>query len=159
MVSSKRTTDLLDDECRVFCRYLIRQMPGTYVYQKYRVGNRASNLDPTNEQGRFGSLLVGLASAHPSLTKLADTYARIFAPRSVLRKKLVLLLAILESSAPTHHYFDSVDASGKTGFLTGLILRAPLFLLTLALSTVVLLPLQLLFGGLSQSQPKGETHA
>jgi hypothetical protein len=75
---------------------------------------------------------------------LADGYARLFLPRGVLRKKLVLALAILESSAPFHRALDrtpprpfavvvvQLACSAVVGILTGLtgsVIFAPLSLI------------------------------
>ena len=102
----------LSDECHVFCKYLINQKPNNYILEKYREGHSASKL----YENRFDKLLIRIARINPSFTKLVDTYARVCFQNSVVRKKLVLLLAILESCAPTHRYLDVADAHGKTIF-------------------------------------------
>src|SRR6266540_5451658 len=107
----------LDEECTVFCRYLINETPGRYVLNKYREGHeanpalRASNSDGPEE------LLVQMAKKGPFFANLVDAYTSRFSRFSVFRKKLVLLIAILESYSPLHRHFDSADKSGRVPLL------------------------------------------
>lgn len=45
---------------------------------------------------------------------LADAYARLVRPYGLLRRKIVLALAVLESSPATHADFDTAAPSGPT---------------------------------------------
>jgi hypothetical protein len=98
----------LQRECDVFTRFIARAAAPPYVVSKYIEAHRASDAFlPVN---RFDAWLVAVASRSPRLTRLADGYARVFEPRGALRKKLVLLLALLESSAPLHRVIDRAPA-------------------------------------------------
>lgn len=127
----------------MFSSYLVGQVPSDYVLEKYceahLVGNRFS------ASGRFDLFLVKTAVAGPLLTKLADSYARLLVPGATLRKKLILLLAILESCAPTYEFLDSVDVSSKPVLYLRIAQRGLLFVLGLLVSVVVLLPFHLAF--------------
>lgn len=130
-------------ECHVFSSYLVGQVPSDYVLEKYceahLVGNRFS------ASGRFDLFLVETAVGGPLLTKLADSYARLLVPGATLRKKLILLLAILESCAPAHEFLDSVDVSSKPVLYLRIAQRGFLFVLGLLVSVAVLLPFHLAF--------------
>jgi hypothetical protein len=54
----------------------------------------------------FETLVVRLAAVHPWLARVADSYSARFDKLSPLRKKLALLLGILECSPG---YFERID--------------------------------------------------
>ncbi|MBI4589082.1 MAG: hypothetical protein HY725_09600 [Candidatus Rokubacteria bacterium] len=134
----------LDHECRVLTSYLLRQAPSSYVLAKYRDAHAADAL-PASPAGPFDRLLARLAISRPSLLKLVDAYASVFFRTGLLRKKMVLLLAILEVSPRLHACFDSPDPGGTVGLLARIAVRSSAFLLRLLLAVVVLGPLQLAF--------------
>ena len=88
--------------------------------------------------------LVKVAGIGPWSSKIIDAYTRIFRPFSTVRKKLVLLLAILESCAPTHACLDSVDSSSVALLFLRLIQRCLTFVLILLLGILVILPAELM---------------
>ncbi|MCG3160271.1 MAG: hypothetical protein JMDDDDMK_01340 [Acidobacteria bacterium] len=61
-----------------------------------------------------------------------------------MRRKWILLLAILESCAPTHKYFDGPDAGGKTRLAARLLWQGLVFILAFGLSVVLLMPAHLI---------------
>jgi len=133
----------LDRECAVFCRYLIGQEPNEYVKKKYRAAHKTGFLRgertyPTD------SFLVKAAGIGPWSTKIIDAYTRLFRPFSTVRRKLVLLLAILESCAPTHTYLDSVDSNSIPFLFVRFIQRCLTFALIVIVSIVVILPVELM---------------
>ena len=92
-------------ECRVFCRYLTREEPSDYVlghYARARASAEAPAAAPVLDRG-----LLALARRGPLLTRVADGYSRIFQPHSTLRRRLILLLAILENSPPSARSLNS----------------------------------------------------
>lgn len=132
----------LNRECRVFCRYLLDQEPTAYLLDKYREGHDKHPLEQEAQADRFEGLLVRVAGQGPFFTRLADSYARFFLPRAVLRKKLILLLALAESCAPTHQVFDAVEPGGKAVLFGKMLGRGVLFAATLTCAAAVFLPLQ-----------------
>ena len=139
-------SNILDVECRIFSRYLIGKEPNEYVKRKYRAAHQTGFL-----RGDYActadSFLVKVASIGPWGTKIIDAYARVFRPFSLIRKKLVLLLAILESCAPTNVYVDSVDSSTLPLLFLRLIQRCLIFVVLVILGAVVILPLELILRG------------
>jgi hypothetical protein len=103
--------NLLDRECEVFCGYLIGHKPREYVLSKYREFHDLPSAAGQLRGGAFDRTLLTVARRHPAAARLADAYARVALPAGPLRKKLVLLLAILESCAPTHRHVAAVDGA------------------------------------------------
>lgn len=94
-------------ECGVFCRYLVdRDAPPGEVAAYQRTHERG-----TVEAGVVSTsvdrALLRFARTAPALARTADAYAAVFAGASLLRRKLVLLLAILESRGPTTDALDT----------------------------------------------------
>ena len=98
----------LEQEARVFTRALIGRDPSDYVLRQYARGHMALPLAPVQA---FDRVLLRTARGAPWQARMADAWARRFAGTSILRRKLTLLLAILESSAPSDAEFAPVRAS------------------------------------------------
>jgi hypothetical protein len=143
----------LERECVVFCRYLVRQDPTDYVRTKYRAGLSAILTDA--EPARLDATLLRIASTHPLLARLADAYARFILPRSLLRVKLVLLLAILESVAPTEAKFRRASSAPLWFVLLSLMLHTIVFAFTLLAAVIVFLPVHIALSlrGKERTQP------
>ena len=134
----KNKEALLHRECQVFFHYLCDLTMDPYIVAKYCEAHRKVP-DYTPSPG-FDQLLVHFAAMRSSFTRMADSYSRFFAPRSTLRKKLILLVAILESSASGPVFLDVVDTENKL-LLTGrLLLQGMRFVATLVLGTALLFP-------------------
>lgn len=136
--------DDLDHECRIFCRYLVGQEPSNYVLENYRRGNVTHGLDQQLQENGIERLLIKMAGRGPFFTWLADIYTRIFLPYSVIRKKLILLLAILEICGTTHSLFISRTAESRKRFYIRLLKDGLVFVLALLLATTLFRTLHLL---------------
>jgi hypothetical protein len=101
----------LDRECRVFATYLTGREPREYVLASYRAAHERGELARLPAPDGFERALVRLATFRPT-TRIVDVYTALFMKRAVVRKKLVLVLAILESSAPAFEYFEGPDHPG-----------------------------------------------
>jgi len=145
MKTARLDDHTLDRECTVFCRYLIGQEPNDYVKQKYRAAHRTSPLGDAGDAA--DAFLIKVAGIGSWSTKIIDAYTRVFRPFSILRKKLVLLLAVLESCAPTHAYLDSVDSSSIPLLFLRLVQRCLIFVLLVIVGVVVILPVELILRG------------
>lgn len=135
--------DTLAAECRTFSAYLIGQDPGPYVVEKYRAAHGAGNILYIRERDALDTLLVRLASRNHFFTRLIDLYTSLFFKHALVRKKLVLLLAILESAPATHAYFDSTDSLSTLRFGAMTLQRGLVSGVLLLLSLVSILPLHL----------------
>ena len=136
--------DSLERECWVFTEYLLGCAAHAYAIRKYAEAHQVS--DVFSAGNRFDFFLVRAARIHWAIAKLADGYARMFAPRALLRRKLVLLLAILETSAPSCHLIDSVEGGNRLALLVRLAARATVSMLSLVAGVMMFLPAQLIFG-------------
>lgn len=133
----------LDRECAVFCRYLIGQEPNEYVKKKYRAAHQTGSLRGGHSCPADG-LLVKVAGIGPWSTKIIDAYTRVFRPFARVRKKLILLLAILESCGPTHAYLDSVNLNSAPLLFLRLVQRCLAFSLIVIVGIVVIFPFELM---------------
>src|SRR5215471_16799085 len=102
----------LERECHTYVRYLCGRNSSTYITEKYvdfhrKVG--AIEPDP------FDRFLVRFSTRNLLCVHLADSYARVFRKESAIRKKLILVLALLESSPETFEALDRVPAGGMAG--------------------------------------------
>jgi hypothetical protein len=142
------TTDMnvVDRECEVFCRYLVGQAPNGYVKQKYRAAHQIGALRSGPEQVPDG-FLVKAASIAPWSAKIIDTYTRFFRPSSTVRKKLIVLLAILETCAPAHVYLDCVDSPSIPLLFLRLVQRCITFALVVLIGMFVIFPVELTLRG------------
>jgi hypothetical protein len=95
----------------------------------------------------FDQRLVGFARRRPLSTRLADSFARVFAPSSLLRRKLVLLLAILETASPTCHVIDRPPSRSRMVLASQLAAKMALWLIALVVASAILFPSRLMSGG------------
>ncbi len=134
----------LAGECEVFARYLTGGAAAGYVRDKYL--QAFSRPERMAVRDRFDALLLGIARIHPWLTQVTDIYSRCLRADSVVRRRLVLLLSILETHAESVQQLDKPDCGGMAGFLFGAGLRGLWATLLLLSAIPVLLPLHLLLG-------------
>jgi NADH dehydrogenase len=143
----------LYNECKVFCRYLPNMEPSEYIIEKYSDAHRTRNYDSQFRATSFDRFLISLSLRNILCTKLVDSYTRVFSGRSVFRKKLILFLAILETTHPYHEYLDSVDSYSRPKLFAALLMKPLLFGFHLALSTIMLAPLHVAFSAASKFRP------
>jgi hypothetical protein len=107
------STDPHTRECEVFIRYLVGKRPTPYLVSKYREACHTLHLDELRPGcAAVEPTLLRMASTHPLLTRLADAYSRVFLPESLLRRRLVLLLAIVESTSLSQAALSSRGSRG-----------------------------------------------
>lgn len=134
----------INSECDVFSRYLVSQVPTDYIRRQYETAVVARNLASDAEFSAFDRRTLRLARRHAFFTRLADAYCAIFHRHGVLRRKLILLLAILEHTAPTATRFDRPKIRGPVGIGTNLFVLGTSFGLSLIAGMLLLLPSHLL---------------
>jgi len=126
----------------VFASYLTGQEPSGYVVEQYIQAHHCGVLGPGTT--RFERVLVTVAGYHRLLTRMADAYARFFDPRSALRNKLVLLLALLETSAPSYRWVDDVPSGSRAGTLASVLGHGIIGTICLVLGLILFTPIRLL---------------
>ena len=137
-VEPLRYLSQLERECRVYCRYLIGRDPNDYVFRKYEEYHSRSEAKSVLEADRFEKLLLRLSRTSPLGTRLVDSYTSLFRKRSVVRKKLVLLLAVLECSPSTFRDLDAPDQGTRSWIYLKLLGRLGLHALSLTVAASVL---------------------
>ena len=103
-------------ECLIMTRYLSGSDPTAAVVHAYQRAQAQGVVGA--RPARFDRLLTSLAGRNPSLTRAFDSYATALTRTNMLRRKLILLLTILESSWPaaSHSWCQSASAaSSPTG--------------------------------------------
>ena len=138
----KTTEDPLVRECALLCVYLVGRPPGEYITRKYveahhrlhpRLGCQASR-DPVLALARRGTLATGWV----------DAYTRVFRRDSVFRRKLILLVAILECAPSTAAAFAAPPfSSSAVRVMVHLLPPAMAFMVRLVISVPVVGPLDL----------------
>jgi hypothetical protein len=138
--------ETLNRECSVFSIYLVGQPPSEYVKKKYRAAHQTGSLlgAPAHPGDDF---LVRVARIGPRSAKLIDGYTRVFRPFSTVRKKLVLMLAILESCAPAHKYLDSADSAAFLVLLLRVVSHCLTFIVMVVIGLFLVFPAELIMRG------------
>jgi nucleoside-diphosphate-sugar epimerase len=140
-----RQQSILDRECKVFTRYLIKEDPSSYILEKYSEAHVVSKIFNDLSISSFDIFLLNTSVRCTILTKLVDAYTSIFKKDSLFRKKMILLLAILENSAPAFLYFERPGKPGITAFVTRLFSQGIVFALNLIFSVVLFTPVKIYF--------------
>jgi hypothetical protein len=108
----------LERECELFTALIARRPPSPYVVRKYLEAHR---VHPVLERAAgFEARLLHAATSGRIAARLADAYARHMLPRGVLRKKLVLLFAILETAPGFHRQLTFDTPRTRLGVVTTL---------------------------------------
>jgi hypothetical protein len=134
-------SEVLDRECDVFCRYLTGAEASEYVRERYRAAHERGVVEPEGGASAFDHALVSAARSGPLAARFADAHARFFAAGGLLRRKLVLLLALFEVREPER--VDTVTHRSRVGFFAHAALLGVGFALMLLLSTLALLPVRI----------------
>ncbi len=129
----------LEEEALAFGQALLGAPPGAYVAAQYARAHQHLPLAPATP---FDRVLLALAARGPWALRAADGYARIFAPASALRRKLTVLVAVLESTAPSAAAFAAAEAH-PAAVLLQLLVTGVGFGLLLGAGVIVLAPLHL----------------
>lgn len=123
-------------ECRIFSAYLINKEPDEYICAKYCEAHRVHGVVKQNWSDSFDRFIIRLAQRRPAFTRMADVYTRWFYRRSALRRKLLLLMAIIECTGSSFSVFEADRDLNKARVYLLLISRGITFVLYLAASLV-----------------------
>ena len=125
--------------------------PSQLAIQKYIQAHEQGLIEADAPVDWFDKLLCRAAAIAP-LFYLIDAYAAVFLPTGLLRKKMILLAAILECLPEAQNDFREPESGNPLGFALGLLPKILTTGLALAVAVPVFLPLQLL-SRISQRQP------
>ncbi|MFN7978709.1 MAG: NAD(P)H-binding protein [Vicinamibacterales bacterium] len=133
--------DVLAAECAVFTRHVLGVAPAPTVVDAYV---RAHAVSPRfRAVTAFDQRLVAVARRGPLVARLADAHARLLDPAGLLRRKLVLLLALLETTPPHYRAVDAPLAASLPATLLALAGRGLAAAAVAALGLLLFLPLRL----------------
>lgn len=139
-----------DAECRTFVRYLLDASADSYTLATYR--DAVARMPALAPRSAFDDLLLARARHGGLWTRLADAYASLLARDSALRRRLVMVLAILETRAPFHQHIDAPDGAPGAALWLRTTARVARAGLSLAAGLVVFVPLRLAAGALGRSR-------
>jgi NADH dehydrogenase len=134
---------VLKNECRTFTAYLVGTAPSAYIEEQYARAAHVHGLTFDENCSRFDRATLGLARSGRLGARSADAYCGLFHRRGILRRKLIVLSAILEHVAPTNAAFDRVEARGAALTILTLAGYGVVSALSLLLGAAVLLPTKL----------------
>ena len=136
----------LVEECALFVPHLAGLPASPYVIAKYVQAHEAGQHGPLRSTDDEDDVLVAFARRGPGSLKLAEAWAALFDRSGPLRRKLVLLLALLESGVESEQ-IDRPDPGGYAAFTRSLLWRGATFLVTLVIALFVVGPRWILSGG------------
>ena len=134
--------DELIRECEVFTRYLLRRPPSPYIIDRYCDYHSVSP-DMNAGDDTFDGVLTQFAARHFLCVKMADAYSSRFCRNTLLRRKLVLLLALAEVTPPFFHGIDNPDRLSRVLILMKLAAYGFAYAAALGIGIIVLGPLHL----------------
>ncbi len=143
-------SEQLDSECQTYCRYLTGQNPTSYIREKYHEYHQMSGA--FSSLARFDRFLLSFSRRGTWMARIADGYSVRFLKQSAVRKKLVLMLALLECAPPSSSYLDASRGPAAL-VLARMCVTAAASLLALVAAVLVLLPVHWAMGGLSLRRP------
>ena len=132
----------LAQECRVFCRYLAGVDATDDVVRAYLRAHDVAGLK-LNSTTPMDRALLQLASGGTTLTRIADSFAGPLVPGGALRRKLVLLLAILESRGASASRVDRAVPGSRLLWVIGAAFHAAAWLVRVLIAILLLAPLRL----------------
>ena len=126
-------------EFGIFARYLGRAAPAARATTAYVASHPSVGASPDT----LDLWLVAVASRSTFGCALADSYARLARPQGTLRRKLVLTLAVLESSPVVHAAYDTARPSSAASAWVALAALGGGWALRTACAVTVFAPLHL----------------
>lgn len=134
-------------ECRVFAHLLADTDASPYVQHAYAKLLATSDVSPLVRERLIERALLAVARQGTLAARVADGYARFFLPRSLLRRRLVLMLAILENSPGSERLLNSGDEGSMVGVGVRLMLTGIASVFCSIVGVVIFGPVHLASGG------------
>jgi nucleoside-diphosphate-sugar epimerase len=147
----------LQDECRALTTYLVGTAPNAYIEAQYARAAHAHGLAFDEDFSCFDWTTVRLARSSRITARAADAYCGLLHRRGVLRRKLIVLAAILEHVAPTNAAFDHVETRSIAVTLLALAGHGVVSGLSLLLGAAVLLPTKIYCALTARTAPRARS--
>jgi nucleoside-diphosphate-sugar epimerase len=134
----------LEEECCTFSMCLVRMEPSAYVREQYARAVHRHGLVFDTEFTRFDRVVLVLARRGSLFARCADAYCALFHRRGVLRRKLIVLAAILEHATPTSEAFDVTQQRHPAAAAMRLVAYSLASGASLIVGAIVLIPASIL---------------
>jgi hypothetical protein len=108
----------MKEDAEILTRYLVGDAPSEAITNLYISAISKLHILPSSPRDEK---LLAFALAHPSYISFIDAAHALFYPRSVLRKKLYILFAILETQPQYAHLFLPEKRARGGFFYAGLV--------------------------------------
>jgi hypothetical protein len=141
-------------ECRTFARYLSGVDASPYVQAGYARLLPSAAVSPQASARLIERSLLAVARQGELPVRVADVYARFFLPRSALRRRLVLVLAMLENTPVSERPLNSAYEGSLPAVVLHLALTGIASVGCLLVGLVVFGPLHLASGGDASAPPE-----
>jgi NADH dehydrogenase len=130
--------DVLTSEARVFTAYLCGDGVTAEISDHYLKATKTLLIDHQPDD-RFDRLTLAFARRGAGFAWLADSYAALFNRGGMLRRRMALLMSILENSPTSHRHFEQSPSQGPVAamFQLGLSGLAEVGVLVLAMAIFV----------------------
>jgi hypothetical protein len=146
MSDVQRGESVLRRECEAWSRYLVGAAPSSAVVARYVDAHAQGVVESAASSRAFDRALVRLARGGTMAARACDVHARLFRPSGLLRRKLVLALALLEVDAASHERIDVATAGSRAGLVLRVGLEAVLFALLAGAGLLLFVPLRIACG-------------
>lgn len=142
-------SERLERECDVFCRCLSGAPPSEYVLRKYVAAHERGVVDPEGGSSSFERAVVALARSGPFVARALDAWSRVFANGSLLRRKMVLVLSLLEVRSPHADALDTPTGASRIAMFLGMAWLGVRFALSVVAASIALVFVRVacVFGG------------
>jgi hypothetical protein len=106
---------ILEAECTVFARCLSGAAPSADAVRHYISAARTHGLARDADFPKFDRTSLAAARRSPWQARCADAFCAFFHRTGALRRKMVMLAAILENQSPTYEIFEAPQSPGPVG--------------------------------------------
>ena len=130
----------LEAECHALCRYLTGVDADAYTSAKYIQAHAIGSVGPA--AGWCDAVLAWAAATQgPLAAQCADAYAAMFVRHGLLRRKLALMLAVLETRLDTYRALDAPTTASKTAVIARVCATACAMVIKAAIAAAALVPM------------------
>lgn len=143
-------------ECRTFARHLAGAEPTPYILACYERLLPSAEVAPREASLLIERALLAAGRAGGFALRMADGYACVFRPRGALRRRLILLFAILENSPPTAQLLNTGDVGSLMSVGMRMVATMTVSVLCTLAGIVILGPVHLLSSMLSPASGSAE---
>ena len=131
---------VLRRECVLFTRYLLGTEPPADVLSAYMRAHELGVIASGGTASAIDRATVAFARLGPRAARAADAFAAVAARGGLFRRKIVLLVAILESRGAGADLLDTADGGSRGRFAIVMVTGALASALRAAVATAVILP-------------------